>query len=43
MGKEQGALVREEGYREPINENRSVMFKEEFRKGKNSNAGWLLR
>jgi len=40
MGREQGALVRE-----PNNEisNRSVMFNEEFRKEKSSNAGWLLR
>ena len=43
MGKESGALVREEGYRDPVNENRSVMFKEEFRKEKHNNAGWLLR
>lgn len=43
MGREQGALVREEGYREPVEENRSVMFKEEFRKERNNSSRWLLR
>lgn len=41
FAKEQGALVKEVPEREYSDDDRSLFFKEEFKKQKEKNRGWL--